>query len=159
VRDYVGWPANEARADLQSKSCRRPHRCAHRASRAKRVVDQMPRNAEVKAGATVTLVVSDGSLVRVPSVTRLLLPRAEQTLRERDLTVQPQRRESDAPTGTVLQQEPTPDTEVARGSAVRVLVAVARPTPPAPPAPCCRPPSRRRQRLRHRRPPRTATRC
>jgi hypothetical protein len=83
----------------------------------------------------VTLVVSDGSLVRVPRVTRLLLPRAEQALRERDLAVQPQRRESDAPTGTVLQQDPTPDTEVARGSAVRVLVAVARPTPPAPPAP------------------------
>jgi outer membrane biosynthesis protein TonB len=83
----------------------------------------------------VTLVVSDGSRVRVPRVTRLPLPRAEQALQERDLTVQRQRRESDAPAGTVLQQDPAPDTEVARGSAVRVLVAVARPTPPAPPVP------------------------
>jgi beta-lactam-binding protein with PASTA domain len=135
VRDYVGWSANEARADLQRERLQAAIQGRPSSEPRERVVDQMPRNAKVKAGTTVTLVVSDGSRVRVPRVTRLPLPRAEQALQERDLTVQRQRRESDAPAGTVLQQDPAPDTEVARGSAVRVLVAVARPTPPAPPVP------------------------
>jgi hypothetical protein len=135
VRDYVGWSANEARADLQRQKLHAATQVRASSEPRERVVDQMPRNVEVKAGATVTLVVSDGTLVRVPRVTRLPLPRAEQALRESDLRLQPQRRESDAPAGTVLQQDPAPDTEAARGSAVRVLVAVARPTPPAAPVP------------------------
>ena len=135
VRDYVGWSANEARADLQRQKLQAATQVRASSEPRERVVDQMPRNVEVKAGATVTLVVSDGTLVRVPRVTRLPLARAEQALQESDLTVQRQRRESDAPAGTVLQQDPAPDTEVPRGSAVRVFVAAARPTPPTSPAP------------------------
>ena len=138
VRDYVGWSANEARADLQRQKLQAATQVRASSEPRERVVDQMPRNVEVKAGATVTLVVSDGTLVRVPRVTRLPLARAEQALQESDLTVQRQRRESDAPAGTVLQQDPAPDTEVPRGSAVRVFVAAASPMPPtslAPPAP------------------------
>lgn len=138
VRDYVGWSANEARADLQRQKLQAATQVRASSEPRERVVDQMPRNVEVKAGATVTLVVSDGTLARVPRVTRLPLARAEQALQESDLTVQRQRRESDAPAGTVLQQDPAPDTEVPRGSAVRVFVAAASPMPPtslAPPAP------------------------
>lgn len=135
VRDYVGWSANDARTDLQRERLQAATQMRASSEPRERVVDQKPRNAEVKAGTTVTLVVSDGSLVRVPRVTRLPLPRAEQALQERDLTVQRERRESDAPAGTVLQQDPAPDTEVPRGSAVLVFVAAARPMPPTPPAP------------------------
>ncbi|NMG00854.1 PASTA domain-containing protein, partial [Aromatoleum toluolicum] len=97
------------------------------------VVDQKPRDTEVPRGTTVLLVLSDGSLVAVPPVRRMPVARALDTLQAEGLMGEQIARQSDAPAGTVIAQDPDAGREVARGSSVRLTVASARPAPePAP---------------------------
>ncbi len=99
-----------------------------RASREPRgtVVAQQPAaGTRVEPGAGVDVAVSDGSLVRVPALVDRSRAEAAQLLRSADLGLQESTRETAQRHGIVLEQRPQAGAEVARGSAVQVVVAVA----------------------------------
>jgi serine/threonine-protein kinase len=88
------------------------------------VIGQTPAAGTALAqGATMRLVLSDGSLVRVPRVAGLALADARQRLAGSELKIVTNNATADAPAGTVLNQRPADGEIAARGSSVRVTVS------------------------------------
>ena len=86
--------------------------------------------ATLPAGAAVTLVLSDGSLVRVPRVANLNINEARQRLqKDLDLKAQPVVVTSELRVGTVIEQQPAEGTLVKRGSVVRLQVSAGQEGP------------------------------
>jgi beta-lactam-binding protein with PASTA domain len=78
----------------------------------------------------VTLVLSDGSLVRVPRVTSININDARQRLqKDVDLKAQPVVVTSELRVGTVIEQQPSEGTLVKRGSVVRLQVSAGQEGP------------------------------
>lgn len=96
---------------------------------ARNVVRQVPANRNVPRGSAVTLHVSDGSLVLVPSVQGLDERSARDRLGAAGLGAHRKDAVSDQPAGEVLLQEPSARAEVRRGSDVMLTVAIALPPP------------------------------
>lgn len=151
IPSLIGQDYREARRTLLGESYGMRVVTDTRASSRPRgeIVDQKPRDTEAPRGSTVLLVLSDGSLVAVPPVRRMPVARALDTLQAEGLVGEQIARQSDAPAGTVIAQDPGADSEVQRGSVVRLTVAVepapsAQPAPPEPappePAPADTPP-------------------
>lgn len=138
VPSYIGRPADLARREL----AREHHlsvRTVTRPSSAARdeVIDQSPVETRVPTGTTVTLHVSDASRVHVPELRKRDEAVAVDMLRRSGLRASVAREEEAARAGTVIAQAPEAETEVPRGSVVRLTVAAE----PAPPPPLPVPPS------------------
>lgn len=134
---FVGQPEDVARRSLQDlggsdNAARLRVLSESQASSApaRSVVRQVPAHRNVPRGSTVTLHVSDGSLVFVPPVQGLDERAARERLRAAGLGAN--RKEAvtdDRPAGEVFLQEPSAKTEVRRGSEVMLTIAVALPPP------------------------------
>ena len=129
VPDVVGQTFDEARKRLARFTLQRTYRAASEPGGT--VLAQSPMApATVPAGAPVTLVLSDGSLVRVPSVTQLNINDARQRLQNGpDLKAQPVVVTSEQRVGTVIAQEPSEGTLVKRGGIVRLQVSAGQEGP------------------------------
>jgi beta-lactam-binding protein with PASTA domain len=137
VPSFVGQPEEVARKGLQDAG--RPEmrstlrvRTELRASSApaQYVVAQDPMNQKVPRGATVTLILSDGSLVHVPDVQGRDEVAARDAVQAAGLGVLRTEQPSDqhAP-GSVMAQEPRARQEVRRGSSVTITIATALTSP------------------------------
>ena len=104
-------------------------------------------NTELEVGGTVTILVSSGvALVPVPSVIGLSADAAEARLRADGFDVVPTRQPvapGDANAEKVISQDPIPNTEVAAGTVVTIVVGVVDPNlaPPTTPPPGTTPPT------------------
>lgn len=123
VPNVVGLSFDEARSRLSRFTLQRSYRAAAEAGGT--VLAQSPMaSATLPAGAAVTLVLSDGSLVRVPRVANLNINEARQRLqKDLDLKAQPVVVTSDLRVGTVIEQQPAEGALVKRGSVVRLQVS------------------------------------
>jgi len=129
VPNVVGQSFDEARSRLTRFTLQRSYRAA--AEPGGTVLAQSPMApATLAAGAAVTLVLSDGSLVRVPRVANLNINEARQRLqKDLDLKAQPVVVTSDLRVGTVIEQQPIEGTLVKRGSVVRLQVSAGQEGP------------------------------
>ncbi len=129
VPNVVGQSFDEARSRLSRFTLQRSYRAAAEAGGT--VLAQSPMSpATLPAGAAVTLVLSDGSLVRVPRVANLNINEARQRLqKDLDLKAQPVVVTSDLRVGTVIEQQPAEGTLVKRGSVVRLQVSAGQEGP------------------------------
>ena len=129
VPNVVGQSFDEARSRLARFTLQRSYRAAAEAGGT--VLAQSPMApATLPAGAPVTLVLSDGSLVRVPRVANLNINDARQRLqKDLDLKAQPVVVTSELRVGTVIEQQPAEGTLVKRGSAVRLQVSAGQEGP------------------------------
>ncbi|HKO68408.1 MAG TPA: PASTA domain-containing protein [Burkholderiaceae bacterium] len=129
VPNVVGLSFDEARSRLSRFTLQRSYRAAAEAGGT--VLAQSPMaSATLPAGAAVTLVLSDGSLVRVPRVANLNINEARQRLqKDLDLKAQPVVVTSDLRVGTVIEQQPAEGTLVKRGSVVRLQVSAGQEGP------------------------------
>lgn len=129
VPNVVGQSFDAARNRLARFTVQRSYRAAAEAGGT--VLAQSPMApATLPAGAAVTLVLSDGSLVRVPRVTNININDARQTLqKDVDLKAQPVVVTSELRVGTVIEQQPTEGTLVKRGSVVRLQVSAGQEGP------------------------------
>lgn len=123
VPNVIGQSFDAARARLTRFTLQRSYRAAAEAGGT--VLAQSPMApATLPAGAPVTLVLSDGSLVRVPRVTNININDARQRLQaDLDLKAQPVVVTSELRVGTVFEQQPPEGTLVKRGSVVRLQVS------------------------------------
>jgi beta-lactam-binding protein with PASTA domain len=123
VPNVVGESFDDARNRLTRFTVQRSYRAAAEAGGT--VLAQSPMApATLPAGAAVTLVLSDGSLVRVPRVTNININEARQRLqKDVDLKAQPVVVTSELRVGTVIEQQPAEGTLVKRGSVVRLQVS------------------------------------
>ena len=129
VPNVVGQSFDDARSRLTRFTLQRSYRAAAEAGGT--VLAQSPMApATLPAGAAVSLVLSDGSLVRVPRVTNININEARQRLqKDLDLKAQPVVVTSDLRVGTVIEQQPAEGTLVKRGSAVRLQVSAGQEGP------------------------------
>jgi beta-lactam-binding protein with PASTA domain len=129
VPNVVGQSFDDARGRLTRFTVQRSYRAAAEAGGT--VLAQTPMApATLPAGAPVTLVLSDGSLVRVPRVTNINVNDARQRLqKDVDLKAQPVVVTSELRVGTVIEQQPTEGTLVKRGSVVRLQVSAGQEGP------------------------------
>jgi beta-lactam-binding protein with PASTA domain len=129
VPNVVGQSFDDARNRLTRFTVQRSYRAASEAGGT--VLAQSPMApATLPAGAPVTLVLSDGSLVRVPRVTNININDARQRLqKDVDLKAQPVVVTSELRVGTVIEQQPTEGTLVKRGSVVRLQVSAGQEGP------------------------------
>lgn len=129
VPSVVGQSFDDARSRLTRFTVQRSYRAAAEAGGT--VLAQSPMApATLPAGAPVTLVLSDGSLVRVPRVTSININEARQRLqKELDLKAQPVVVTSELRVGTVFEQQPPEGTLVKRGSVVRLQVSAGQEGP------------------------------
>ena len=129
VPNVVGSSFDEARARLKLFTVQRSYRAAAEAGGT--VLAQTPMApATLPAGGPVTLVLSDGSLVRVPRITNININDARQRLqKDVDLKTQPVVITSDLRVGTVIEQQPAEGTLVKRGSVVRLQVSAGQEGP------------------------------
>jgi beta-lactam-binding protein with PASTA domain len=133
VPDLVGDDREKAVRKLREKNLQ-PGRVTARPScedAGEIVAQNPPEDARVSEGTAVDLVVaSTGSGIPVPKLTDLQQADAERLLRERGLAVKRVRREETdrRPPGTVIGQQPKPDTLLAQGCPVELRVAAAVPT-------------------------------
>ncbi|MBC8117959.1 MAG: PASTA domain-containing protein [Burkholderiaceae bacterium] len=129
VPNVVGQSFDEARAQLARFTLQRSYRAA--AEVGGTVLAQTPMApASLPAGAPVSLVLSDGSLVRVPRVTSVNINEARQRLqKDLDLKAQPVVITSEQRVGTVIEQQPAEGTLVKRGSVVRLQVSAGQEGP------------------------------
>ena len=129
VPNVVGASFDEARARLKLFTVQRSYRAAAEAGGT--VLAQTPMApATLPAGGPVTLVLSDGSLVRVPRVTNININDARQRLqKDVDLKAQPVVITSELRVGTVIEQQPAEGTLVKRGSVVRLQVSAGQEGP------------------------------
>ncbi|MGZ9075717.1 MAG: PASTA domain-containing protein, partial [Burkholderiaceae bacterium] len=120
---------DEARTRLKLFTVQRSYRAAAEAGGT--VLAQTPMApATLPAGGPVTLVLSDGSLVRVPRVTNININDARQRLqKDVDLKAQPVVITSELRVGTVIEQQPAEGTLVKRGSVVRLQVSAGQEGP------------------------------
>lgn len=123
VPNVVGRSFDDARTQLARFTLQRSYRAAAEAGGT--VLAQTPMSpASLPAGAPVSLVLSDGSLVRVPRVTSVNINEARQRLqKDLELKAQPVVITSDQRVGTVIEQQPAEGTLVKRGSVVRLQVS------------------------------------
>ena len=120
--DVQGMTFDAARERLSGFDVQRVHRAGTEAGGT--VIGQTPAaGAPLGAGTSVRLVLSDGSLVRVPRVMSFTLNEARQRLASGELRVTINDIASDSPAGTVVSQQPAEGQIVARGTAVRVNVS------------------------------------
>ncbi|MGZ9059376.1 MAG: PASTA domain-containing protein, partial [Burkholderiaceae bacterium] len=129
VPNVVGSSFDEARTRLKLFTVQRSYRAAAEAGGT--VLAQTPMApATLPAGGPVTLVLSDGSLVRVPRVTNININDARQRLqKDVDLKAQPVVITSELRVGTVIEQQPAEGTLVKRGSVVRLQVSAGQEGP------------------------------
>ncbi len=129
VPHVVGMTFDNASNRLSRFTLQRSYRAAAEAGGT--VLAQSPMApATLPAGAPVSLVLSDGSLVRVPRVTNININEARQRLqKDLDLKVQPVVVTSDLRVGTVIEQQPAEGTLIKRGSAVRLQVSAGQEGP------------------------------
>lgn len=129
VPNVVGQSFDDARGRLSRFTLQRSYRAAAEAGGT--VLAQSPMApATLPAGAPVTLVLSDGSLVRVPRVTNININEARQRLqKDVDLKAQPVVVTSELRVGTVIEQQPAEGTLVKRGSVVRLQVSAGQEGP------------------------------
>jgi len=129
VPNVVGRSFDDARNQLTRFTVQRSYRAASEPGGT--VLAQAPMApANIPAGAPVSLVLSDGSLVRVPRVTNVNINEARQRLlKDLDLKAQPVVITSDQRVGTVIEQQPAEGTLVKRGSAVRLQVSAGQEGP------------------------------
>ena len=129
VPNVVGLSFDEARAQLTRFLLQRSYRAA--AEPGGTVLAQTPMApASLAAGGAVSLVLSDGSLVRVPRVTSVNINEARQRLqKDIDLKAQPVVVTSEQRVGTVIEQQPAEGTLVKRGSVVRLQVSAGQEGP------------------------------
>lgn len=78
---------------------------------------------QARPGSEVALTVSDGSLVEVPDLVANSLAKAQEMLDQADLRVATVEDTASAPLGTVTTQQPSPRTELRRGSVVTLHVS------------------------------------
>lgn len=129
VPSVVGLSFDEARTRLTRFTVQRSYRAA--AEPGGTVLAQSPMApATLPADAPISLVLSDGSLVRVPRVTNTNINEARQRLqKDLDLKAQPEVVTSDLRVGTVIEQQPGEGTLVKRGSVVRLQVSAGQEGP------------------------------
>lgn len=129
VPNVVGQSFDEARNRLTRFTLQRSYRAAAEAGGT--VLAQSPMApATLPAGAPVSLVLSDGSLVRVPRVTGININEARQRLqKDVELKAQPVVVTSELRVGTVIEQQPAEGTLVKRGSVVRLQVSAGQEGP------------------------------
>ena len=129
VPDVVGQSFDDARSRLRGFTVQRSYLAAAEAGGT--VLAQSPMApATLPAGAPVTLVLSDGSLVRVPRLTSININDARQRLqKDFDLEAQPVVVTSELRVGTVIEQQPSEGTLVKRGSVVRLQVSAGQEGP------------------------------
>ncbi len=129
VPNVVGNSFDDARTRLKLFTVQRSYRAAAEAGGT--VLAQTPMApATLPAGGPVTLVLSDGSLVRVPRVTNININDARQRLqKDVDLKAQPVVITSELRVGTVIEQQPAEGTLVKRGSVVRLQVSAGQEGP------------------------------
>ena len=136
VPDLVGLAADEAEAALEDAGLTGDASEAFDATvPAGTVVSQEPApDTELAAGSAVSYVVSAGPApVAVPDLVGLAADEAEAALEDAGLTGDASEAfDATVPAGTVVSQEPAPDTELAAGSAVSYVVS-AGPAPVAVP--------------------------
>ena len=128
LQDFTNQPSEQLVAAVKSGKLRATRIVetlqAHSSSPAGTVVKQVAKDGG--GYCAVTLVVSDGSLVKVPDVQRRSQADAENLLRAEDLQIAPTKEETAKfKAGYVLSQKPEPGREVPRGTSVQVNVAVA----------------------------------
>jgi beta-lactam-binding protein with PASTA domain len=123
VPNVVGLTLDEARALLSPFSIQRSHREALEPGGT--VVDQDPRPpAMLPAGAAVRIVLSDGSLVRVPRFIEMNIGEVRQRLaKSRDLKPQTTLVTGSTRAQIVVGQDPAPGALVKRGSVLRLQVS------------------------------------
>lgn len=129
VPNVVGQSFDEARNRLTRFTLQRSYRAAAEAGGT--VLAQSPMApATLPAGAPVSLVLSDGSLVRVPRVSGININEARQRLqKDVELKAQPVVVTSELRVGTVIEQQPAEGTLVKRGSVVRLQVSAGQEGP------------------------------
>jgi beta-lactam-binding protein with PASTA domain len=133
VPDVVGDDRDKAVRKLREKNLQ-PGRVTAKPScedAGEVVAQNPPEDARVAEGTAVDLVVASmGDGVPVPSLTDLSQADAERLLRARGLAVKRVRREETdrRPPGTVIGQQPKPNTLLAQGCPVELQVAAAVPT-------------------------------
>jgi beta-lactam-binding protein with PASTA domain len=123
VPNVVGLTFEEARARLVSFSIQRSHREALEPGGT--VVDQDPLPpATLPAGGAVRIVLSDGSLVRVPRFIEMSISEARQRLsKPAELKLQTTVVTGSTRAGIVVGQDPAPGAVVKRGSLLRLQVS------------------------------------
>lgn len=92
------------------------------------VIGQVPSNTRVPPASTITLTVSDGSLVIVPQLKGLPLVTALSVLQSSSLQGQRVDQESRAPPESIIAQSPTAGSQARRGSTVQIFVAKVPPS-------------------------------
>jgi len=131
-----GLPADEAGDKLRDAGFKSDQRREFSDTvRSGRVIETAPpEGSTVRKGSTVTLIVSRGKeKVAVPDVAGRTREEAERLLRNADLEPAVTERESaNADPGTVLEQDPSAGTQVAKGSTVELVVAKAPSEVPVP---------------------------
>ena len=128
VPNVVGLSFEEARSRLTRFTLQRAYRAA--AEPGGTVLAQSPAaSASLPAGAPVSLVLSDGSLVRVPRVTGININDARQRMQDADVKPEPVVVTADQRAGTVIEQQPAEGTLVRRGSTVRLHVSAGQEGP------------------------------
>ncbi len=136
VPELTGLTLEEARALLEQEDVRVRVRRISSNGPAGEVLEQSPApGARVSADTVVVLTVSKASLperVTVPGVEGLLTSEAASLLRQAGLDVEIRTVSSSAPEGTVVNQDPAPEEEVAPRTIVLLEVASPPVPPPAP---------------------------
>ncbi len=123
VPNVIGMPYGDARVALGSFTVRATQTASSRPRG--EVTDQDPRSpASLRRKDPVGVVISDGSLVRVPALSGATREEAEKTLQGSQLAISVVERVSKNADGRVFAQDPPPGKEVQRDSTVRVAVAL-----------------------------------
>ena len=126
VPSFSGKDVAEARKALHGLDLRAETRPAKSSERTNQVIGQAPSATKVPRGSAIVFWVSDGSMVRVPSLVKLEVAAANALLRDSGLGAIPdERATSDFRRGIVMAQAPRAREEVERGSAVRITIAVS----------------------------------
>jgi beta-lactam-binding protein with PASTA domain len=122
----AGLPAKEALKTLRDRGLRVKQRneFSNSVKRGLAIGTLPSEGQQVDRGTTVTLLVSEGpKLVTVPSVVGLQQDIAQSQLREAGLLPDVTQRNSDAPEGEVISQEPGPGSTVRRHSTVTIAIS------------------------------------
>ncbi len=95
------------------------------------VKQDSPAGKPILQGSEVVLRVSAGQATTVPALVDLPLDQAQAALAGAGLSAEITQQPADAPAGTVLSQDPSAGTVLAKGSTVRLVVSAGPETPPS----------------------------
>jgi eukaryotic-like serine/threonine-protein kinase len=126
VPDVAGLPERRAAKALEDRSflVETEERFSNDVDEGLAIGTEPKAGSKLKAGSTVTLIVSKGgNLVDVPNVVGLQQQIAENQLEAADLIPNVETQNSDQPEGTVVAQDPAGATQVESGSEVTVVVS------------------------------------